>query len=224
MLTLKKAAASNVIPIGLLYMRLLQWWLRAKGFSQRGNPLHMIKVTRQCLCALDMWRKPWFQSQGPMLRTSCRRATLNTGSSLTGWGAVMSGHSTQGLWEGHHLTWHRKLPGDADSVSCTKTLSPREVIMRLFAQTTHHWSITSTVRGVCFHATIQTGAPDLSVLSMRAVYIPRHLNQASRHPVETGAEVQGMKAPPQGCGEDLECVRLNSSCLVASQETSHFPF
>ncbi len=108
----------------------------------------------------------------------------------------------------------QKLPGDADSVSCTKTLSPREVIMRLFAQTTHHWSITSTVRGVCFHAPIQTGAPDLSVLSMRAVYIPRHLNQASRHPVETGAEVQGMKAPPQGCGEDLECVRLNSSCLV----------
>ncbi len=43
MLTLKKAAASNVIPFGLLYMRLLQWWLRAKGFSQRGNPLHMIK-------------------------------------------------------------------------------------------------------------------------------------------------------------------------------------
>ncbi len=42
------AAASNVIPFGLLYMRPLQWWLRTKGFSLRGNPFRMIKVTRQC--------------------------------------------------------------------------------------------------------------------------------------------------------------------------------
>ncbi|KAL0159179.1 hypothetical protein M9458_042904, partial [Cirrhinus mrigala] len=39
------AAASNVIPFGLLYMRPLQWWLKTKGFSPRGNPLRMIKVT-----------------------------------------------------------------------------------------------------------------------------------------------------------------------------------
>ncbi|KAL0149704.1 hypothetical protein M9458_054987 [Cirrhinus mrigala] len=31
------AAASNVVPFGLLYMRPLQWWLRTKGFSPRGN-------------------------------------------------------------------------------------------------------------------------------------------------------------------------------------------
>ncbi|KAL0183805.1 hypothetical protein M9458_019501, partial [Cirrhinus mrigala] len=37
------AAASNVIPFGLLYMRPLQWWLKTKGFSPRGNPLRMIK-------------------------------------------------------------------------------------------------------------------------------------------------------------------------------------
>ncbi|KAL0159961.1 hypothetical protein M9458_043686, partial [Cirrhinus mrigala] len=56
------AAASNVIPFGLLYMRPLQWCLRTKGFSPRGNPFRMIKVTRQCLRALDMWKKPWFLS------------------------------------------------------------------------------------------------------------------------------------------------------------------
>ncbi len=39
------AAASNVIPFSLLYMRPLQWWLRTKGFSPRGNPFCMIKVT-----------------------------------------------------------------------------------------------------------------------------------------------------------------------------------
>ncbi len=48
------SAASNVIPFGLLYMRPLQWWLKTKGFSSRGNPLRVIKVTRRCLRALDI--------------------------------------------------------------------------------------------------------------------------------------------------------------------------
>ncbi len=100
------AAASNVIPFGLLYMRPLQWWLKSKGFSPRGNPFRMIKVTRRCLRALDMWRKPWFLSQGPVLGAPCRRVTLATDASLTGWGAVMSGHPARSLWSGHHLTWH----------------------------------------------------------------------------------------------------------------------
>ncbi|KAL0183522.1 hypothetical protein M9458_019218, partial [Cirrhinus mrigala] len=92
------AAASNVIPFGLLYMRPLQWWLKSKGFSPRGNPLHMIKVTRRGLRALDMWRRPWFLNQGPVLGARCHRITLATDASLTGWGAVMSGRSARGLW------------------------------------------------------------------------------------------------------------------------------
>ncbi|KAL0188110.1 hypothetical protein M9458_015209, partial [Cirrhinus mrigala] len=35
------AAASNVIPFGLLYMRPLQWWLRTNGLSAGGNPFRM---------------------------------------------------------------------------------------------------------------------------------------------------------------------------------------
>ncbi len=70
------AAASNVIPFGLLYMRHLQWWLRTKGFSLRGNPFRMIKVKRRCLHAMVMWKKPWFLSQGPVLGASCRRKML----------------------------------------------------------------------------------------------------------------------------------------------------
>ncbi len=72
------AAASNVIPFGLLYMRPLQWWLKTKWFS-----LCMIKVTRRCFWALDMWRKPWFLSQGPVLGAPCRRVTLTMDASLT---------------------------------------------------------------------------------------------------------------------------------------------
>ncbi|XP_067241145.1 uncharacterized protein [Chanodichthys erythropterus] len=100
------AAASNIIPFGLLHMRPLQWWLRTRGFSPRGNPIRMIKVTRRCLRALTMWKDPWFLSQGPVLGTSGCRTMLTTDASLTGWGAIMNGRSAQGLWEDHHLSWH----------------------------------------------------------------------------------------------------------------------
>ncbi len=99
-------AASKVILFDLLYMRPLQWWLRTKGISSSGNPLRMIKVTRWCLCALEMWKKPWFMSQGPVLGAPCRRITLTTNASLMGWGVVMSGYSIQGLLEGPYLMWH----------------------------------------------------------------------------------------------------------------------
>ncbi len=65
------AAASNGINFGLLFMRRLQWWRKTKGFSPRGNPLHMVKVPWRCFRALDMWREPWFLSQGPLLETTC---------------------------------------------------------------------------------------------------------------------------------------------------------
>ncbi|KAI2650711.1 Transposon Ty3-G Gag-Pol polyprotein [Labeo rohita] len=100
------AAVSNVIPFGLLYMRPLQWCLKTKGVSPRGNLLCMIKVTRRCLRALDMWRRPWFLSQGPVLGAPCRRVMLATDASLTGWGMVMSGQPARGLWSGHHPAWH----------------------------------------------------------------------------------------------------------------------
>ncbi len=45
------AAAFNVITFGLLHMKPLQWWLRTTGFSLRGNPFNIMKVTRWCLHA-----------------------------------------------------------------------------------------------------------------------------------------------------------------------------
>ncbi len=40
---------------------------------------------------------PWFLSQGLVLGAPCRRVTLATDASLTGWGAVMSDHPARGL-------------------------------------------------------------------------------------------------------------------------------
>ncbi len=57
----------------------------------------MIMVTRQCLRALDMWRKPLFFVPRPGAGSSCHRVMLATDVSLTGWGAVMSDHPARGL-------------------------------------------------------------------------------------------------------------------------------
>jgi len=97
------AAASNIIPCGLLYMRLLQWWLRTKGFSMRGNPLHTIKVMRRCLCALERNLVPVQRSCAGAL---CRRVTQTTDASHIGWEAFISSHPAQDLWQDHRLSWH----------------------------------------------------------------------------------------------------------------------
>ncbi len=89
-------------------MRPLQWWLRTKGFSPRGNTFRISKVTQRCFRALVMWKKPWFLSQGPVLGASCRCKMLMTDTSLTGWGAVLEGCSSRSLWKDHHLSWHIK--------------------------------------------------------------------------------------------------------------------
>ncbi len=86
------SAASNVIPFGLLYMRPLQWWLKTKGFFPRGKLTshdygHAAMPT--CLRHVEETR--------PGAGSSCRRVTLATAASLTGWGAVMSDHPPRGL-------------------------------------------------------------------------------------------------------------------------------
>ncbi len=115
-----------MIPFGLLYMRPLQWWLRTKRFSLRGNPFRMIKVTRRCLRALVMWKKPWFQ---PALEASCRRKMLMTDASLTGWGAILEARSrsrkSQGPPWARQLRQHiggllHKLPGGFAVMSTCK--------------------------------------------------------------------------------------------------------
>ncbi len=85
------AAASNVMPIGLLYMRPLQWWLKTKGFSPRGNPLRMIKVTLPLPTCLRHVETPWFLSQGPVLGAPYRRVRERRTHPSPVWGPAVCG-------------------------------------------------------------------------------------------------------------------------------------
>ncbi len=92
------SAASNVVPFGRLYMKPLQWWLKTKGFSPRGKfTLHDQGHAAMLMCLRTCGGNPWFLSQGLVLGAPCRRVTLATDASLTGWGAVMSGHPARCL-------------------------------------------------------------------------------------------------------------------------------
>ncbi|KAI2644940.1 Transposon Ty3-G Gag-Pol polyprotein [Labeo rohita] len=191
------AAASNVIPFGLLYMRPLQWWLRTKGFSPRGNPFRMIKVTRRALRALDMWKKPWFLSQGPVLGAPGRRVTLATDASLTGWGAVMSGHPARSLWSGRHLTWH---------INCLEMLAVFRALKHFLPDLIgHHVLVRTDNIAVVYYINHQGGLRSRplyklahqilvwsqdKLLSLKAVYIPGHLNM--------GADILSRQGPRPG--------------------------
>ncbi len=224
------AAASNVIPFGLLYMRPLQWWLKSKGFSPRGNPFRMIKVTRRCLRALDMWRKPWFLSQGPVLGAPCRRVTLATDASLTGWGAVMSGHPARGLWSGHHLTWH---------INCLEMLAVFRALKHFLPDLRNHNVLVRTDNtAVVSYINHQGGlrsrplcklAHQILVwsqgkfLSLRAVYILGHLN--------VGADILSRQRPrpgewrlhPEVVKQIWRVFGQAQVDLFATHQTSHCP-
>ncbi|KAI2664245.1 Transposon Ty3-G Gag-Pol polyprotein [Labeo rohita] len=191
------AAASNVIPFGLLYMRPLQWWLKTRGFSLRGNPLRMIKVTRQCLRALDMWRKPWFLSQGPVLGAPCRRVTLATDASLTGWGAVMSDHTARGLWSSHHLMWHINCLEMLAVFRALKHFLPdlrdRHVLVRtdntaVVSYINHQGGLRSRPLYKLAHQILVWSQGKL--LSLRAVYLPGYLS--------LGADILSRQGPRPG--------------------------
>ncbi len=199
------AAVSNVIPFGLLYMRPLQWWLKTKGFSPRGNPLCLIKVTRRCLRALNMWRKPWFLSQGPVLGAPCRRVMLATDVSLTGWEAVMSGHPARGLWSGHNLTRH---------INCLEMLAVFRAIEHFLPDLRDRHVLPRTNNTASFFYVrsaplIQAGAPDPCVVPGKVPLAGSGLyswasQYGSRYPVEAGAEARGMEASPRGGEADME--------------------
>ena len=225
------AAASNVIPFGLLHMRPLQWWLKTRGFFRnRGNPLRMIKVTRRCRRALAVWREPGFLSQGPVLGAPGRRVVLATDASLTGWGAVMSGRPARGLWSGRHLTWHINRLEMLAVFLALKHFLPdlrgRHVLVR-----TDNTTVVSYINrqgGLRSRPLYRLALQILvwsqgNLLSLRAAYIPGHLN--------VGADALSRQGPVPGewrlHPEVVELIwRMFGRAqvdLFATQETSHCP-
>ncbi|KAI2646170.1 ORF V: Enzymatic polyprotein [Labeo rohita] len=144
-----------------------------------------------------MWRKPWFLSQGPVLGAPCRRVTLATDASLTGWGAVMSGHPARGLWSGRQLTWHINCLEMLAVFRALKHFLPdlrdRHVLVRtdntsVVSYINHQGGLRSRPLYKLAHQILVWSQDKL--LSLRAVYVPGHLN--------LGADILSRQGPRPG--------------------------
>jgi len=103
-----KAVSETVGSDGssLLYMRPLQWFLRAKGFFLEGKSAphdqnHV--VLPSCFGHVERTLVP---VPGAVLGALCLCVILMTDAFLTDWGLIMSGFPAQGLWQDQHLSWH----------------------------------------------------------------------------------------------------------------------
>ncbi|KAL0151580.1 hypothetical protein M9458_053097 [Cirrhinus mrigala] len=184
------AAASNVIPFGLLYMRPLQWWLKIKGFFPEGEPAphdqgHAPRST--CLRHVEetvvLKSGPGIGSSLPPSHASDRCIPHRMGG----------GHE----WPGHHLSWH---------INCLEMLAVFRALKYFLPDLRDcHVLVRTDSTAVIYDINHQEGlrsrplyklAPQILVwshdklLSLRAVHIPGHLN--------VGADVLSRQGPRPG--------------------------
>lgn len=191
------AAASPVLPLGLLHMRPFLWWMKLSGIRPTGSAFRLLRVSGSCSRALSIWRDHLFLQKGVSMGTVFRRQMLTTDASLTGWGAVFEGRPACGVWTGETLAWH---------INC---LELRAVFLALrhflpFLKG-HHVIVRTDNMAVVSHVNRQGGSRSRTLdrharhlllwsqsrfLSLRAVHVPGVLNLAadflSRQKLQSG--------------------------------------
>ncbi len=100
------AAASPVLPLGLLHMRPFLWWMKELRLHPTIPVTRLISVSRSCSRPLLQWRDPAFLQSGVRMGAIHRRHMITTDASMTGWGAVFVGRPASGEWTGEFLSWH----------------------------------------------------------------------------------------------------------------------
>ncbi len=100
------AAASSVLPLGLLHMRPFLWWMKELRLHPTVPATRLIRVSRSCCRHLLMWRDPVFLQSGVRMGAIHRRHMITTDASMTGWGAVFEGRPASGEWKEEFLFWH----------------------------------------------------------------------------------------------------------------------
>ncbi len=108
------AAASPVLPLGLLHMRPFLWWMKELRLHPTVPATRLIRVSRSCCRPLLMWRDPVFLRSGVRMGAIHHRHMITTDASMTGWGA-----------EGRVPLLAYKLPGTQGCLPGFEVFSPR---------------------------------------------------------------------------------------------------
>ncbi len=180
------AAASPVLPLGLLHMRPFLWWMKVLRIHPTVPATRLIRVLRSCFRALLKWRDPTFLQSRVRMGAIHRRHMITTDASMTGWGAVFEGRPAHGEWTGEFLSWH---------INCLKL---RAVFLALIhflpVVGKHHVIVRTDNMAVASHINRQGGSQLCTLdrlarrlllwsqdkfLSLRAVHVPGISNLAA---------------------------------------------
>ncbi len=180
------AAASPVLPLGLLHMRPFLWWMKELRLHPTVPATRLVRVSRSCCRHLLMWRDPAFLRSGVRMGAIHRRHMITKDASMTGWGAVFEGRPASGEWKEEFLFWH---------INC---LELRAVFLALkyFLPVLgeHHVIVRTDNMAVVSHINRQGGSRSRTLdrlarhlllwsqdkfLSLRAVHVPGVLNLAA---------------------------------------------
>ncbi len=100
------AAASPVLPLGLLHMRPFLWWMNELRLNPTVPATRLIRVSRSCCRPLLLWRDPAFLRSGVRMGAIHHRHMITMDASMTGWGAVFEGRPASREWTEEFLSWH----------------------------------------------------------------------------------------------------------------------
>ncbi len=78
------AAASPVLPLGLLHMRPFLWWMKELRLHPTVPATRLVRLSRSCCRHLLMWRDPVFLRSGVRMGAIHRRHMITTDASMTG--------------------------------------------------------------------------------------------------------------------------------------------
>ncbi|XDV52386.1 hypothetical protein PO909_021118 [Leuciscus waleckii] len=214
------AVASNIIPLGLLHMRPLQWWLKAKGFFPQGEsvpynkgyvqmpsfPINMeeslVLVPRASIKGVmspeNRFDRRFHHWLGRGYRPLCQGSVAGPSSFLA-----------------------YKLPRNFGCVQGSEELPPRhQWLPRLdtFGQYISG-SVSEPTRGTQIAPSIQIGASNYFMVPRENIIYKSNIcpggsESGSRHPVEAGAEARGMETPSRGGGADMAEVWTSGSGAV----------
>ncbi|KAI2650039.1 Transposon Ty3-G Gag-Pol polyprotein [Labeo rohita] len=191
------AAASNVIPFGLLYMRPLQWWLKTKGVLPEGKPAPHDQGHAPRATYLRYVEETLVPKSGPGVGSSLPPCLTSDGCIPHRGGAVMSGRSARGLWSGRHLSWHINCLEMLAVFLALKYFLPdlrdRHVLVRTDSTAVvyyinHQGGLRSRPLYKLAHQILVWSQDKL--LSLRAVHIPGYLN--------VGADILSRQGPRPG--------------------------
>ncbi len=207
------AAASPVLPLGLLHMRPFLWWMKELRLHPTVPATRLVRVSRSCCRHLLMWRDPVFLWSGVRMGAIHRRHMTTTDASMTGWGAVFEGRPASGEWEEEFLFWH---------INC---LELRAVFLALkcFLPVLgeHHVIVRTDNMAVVSHINRQGGSRSRTLDRLAhhlLLWFPRQVplfeggsrsgstEPGGRFSVETEAQARGMDVEPSDGIPDLGSV------------------